>query len=594
MTIPSGWHIGNPLHGIRCRSRVSTSWRATAYVVGTIVALLLVSAVTGPAQALEPVAMASDMSLLIEHINELVRIETWRDADRKNEETVRANLKQIQGKMQGWIDQFRQENQLKNHKPEFFEWMSDDKQYWVFGYRVGKGKRKLSFLTHLDTVGPGSPVWRPFEPRQEQRMYRGAVTTFLVGRGVIDDKGPAVVTLDVFLQFLRQIDDQPQALNGVTLELLFDTSEETDLSTPKYYDRNPDAKPTLGIVFDAEWCIHAEKGIERPSFYVAKTLDPEQGVWIKDFHTSQGPTNQIPTSATARITGVTGVAHALLDHIAANVTHWYRAYEFDDPSYQSATLLVKRDGDDVILTTNVAGAQHGSAPDENRAKGANPLVSLANFLAHLADEGVLKDNHFTRMSRFIQWGWGTMVFGEKHPDLLYRYDTIFKEGNGTTYALTQLVPEDKGVRLSIDIRYAIGHHAQGWNGKEGMIPGDSLFQSVFQQLVERYRASSGGIEVTFKTSTSAAPDIRNPRNEFLTVVNNAYREVIGESCPMHAIGGGTDAKGHPELVAAGALFTESLGPPINFHGLNEGAPLIDLENSAKILRRMMLNAVEMQ
>ena len=103
-----------------------------------------------------------------------------------------------------------------------------------------------------------------------------------------------------------------------------------------------------------------------------------------------------------------------------------------------------------------------------------------------------------------------------------------------------------------------------------MLPGDSLFQAVFQQLVERYRASSGGIEVTFETRTLAAPDIRSPRNEFLTAVNNAYREVMGESCPMHAIGGGTDAKGHPELVAAGALFTESLGPPINFHGLNEG------------------------
>jgi hypothetical protein len=91
-----------------------------------MVALLLVRAVAGTAQTMELVAMSSEMSLLIEHINELVRIETWRDEDRKNEETVRANLQQIQGKMQAWIDQFRQENQLKNHKPEFFEWMSDD------------------------------------------------------------------------------------------------------------------------------------------------------------------------------------------------------------------------------------------------------------------------------------------------------------------------------------------------------------------------------------------------------------------------------------------------------------------------------------
>ena len=45
----------------------------------------------------------------------------------------------------------------------------------------------------------------------------------------------------------------------------------------------------------------------------------------------------------------------------------------------------------------------------------------------------------------------------------------------------------------IDIRYAIGHHAQGWNGQEGMIPGDSLFQSVFQQLV--------GINIVFYAMT---------------------------------------------------------------------------------------------
>src|SRR5918999_5871679 len=34
-----------------------------------------------------------------------------------------------------------------------------------------------------------------------------------------------------------------------------------------------------------------------------------------------------------------------------------------------------------------------------------------------------------------------------------------------------------------------------------------------------------------------------------------------------------------------SLLQSRLGPPINFHGLNGGAPLIDLENSAEILLR---------
>ena len=63
----------------------------------------------------------------------------------------------------------------------------------------------------------------------------------------------------------------------------------------------------------------------------------------------------------------------------------------------------------------------------------------------------------------------------------------------------------------------------------------------------------------------------------------AYRSVMGENCTMHATGGATDAHSFPELVTAGALFTIDMGPPINYHGLDEGAPLTDLENSGKIL-----------
>lgn len=567
-------------------------WGLTIRVLPTLV-MVLVFLAGSSVQAENPPGQSGTQPAWVDQIKEIVSIETWRESGGANEAQVRGNIETIKQTFKGWIDDFVKTSGLRNHRPTFFEWKSPDKKYWVFGWRAGKGERKITFLTHLDTVAPGEGDWGAFEPREEERIYRGSATTFLVGRGTIDDKGPAVVTLNVLLGVLKKLDGNAGALDEVTFELLFDTSEETDLSTPHYYAANRAALPSLGIVFDASWCIRAEKGIERPVFSVPMTDTPKQGIWIGDFRTASGPTNQIPGSATARITGV---AQDSLDEFAANVEQWYRGFQFDDPSYQSASLLLTRDGDDMLLATSVAGAQHGSAPEENREKGANPLVSLANFLAHLADRGVLEENHFTRISRFIRWGWGTMVFGEKHPDLLYRYDTVFKEGNGTTYALTQLVPDDgkRHVTLAVDIRYAIGHHANGWDGSEGMIPGGSLFESALTQLVERYGRTAGGIQVTVETATLAAPDIRNPRNPFLTAVNNAYREVIGVSCPMRAIGGGTDAKGNPELVAAGALFTNSLGPPINFHGVNEGAPIIDLENSAKVLQRILENELDLK
>lgn len=119
-----------------------------------------------------------------------------------------------------------------------------------------------------------------------------------------------------------------------------------------------------------------------------------------------------------------------------------------------------------------------------------------------------------------------------------------------------------------------------------------LFKSALTQLVARYGRTAGGTQVAVETETLAAPDIRNPRNPFLTAVNSAYREAVGVSCPMRAIGGGTDAKCNPELVATGPLLTSSLGLPINFHGVNEGAPIIDLENSAKVLQRILENELD--
>jgi succinyl-diaminopimelate desuccinylase len=178
-----------------------------------------------------------------------------------------------------------------------------------------------------------------------------------------------------------------------------------------------------------------------------------------------------------------------------------------------------------------------------------------------------------------------MVFGEKHPSLLVRNDEVFAEGNGTTYALTRVSTDSdaQAVTLGIDIRYATGHHEQSWDGKDGLIAGKSLFGEIFKDLLAHYAKSAHGSAITFTTTTADAPDIRNPDNAYLSKVNAAYRDALGTDSPMLAIGGGSDAKGQPELVAAGALFTGSLGAPINFHGIDEGAPIVDLVNSQKIL-----------
>ena len=119
----------------------------------------------------------------------------------------------------------------------------------------------------------------------------------------------------------------------------------------------------------------------------------------------------------------------------------------------------------------------------------------------------------------------------------------------------------------------------------------SIFSDVFGQLTGDFNAGSiHSVEV--ETSTAAPPDIRLPENKSFSTVADAYMQVMGEPTPARAIGGGTDAKGHNTLIAAGALFTDELGPPINFHGINEGAPVKDLKNGARIIYRLFVDQIE--
>ena len=521
---------------------------------------------------------------------ELVRIKTYRGGA-LDERQVLANLGAIKTRLLQWTDEFNQT--LQHNRIQPFEWKKTiaGQDYWLFGLRLGSGNYKAAMITHLDTVPPGAADWQPFEPRIESREYLGETQDFLVGRGTIDDKGPAISALIVLRSLAKQYDGS-EALNKATIELIFDTAEETDMATPHYLQDVGAEAPDFGIVFDAFWCVRAEKGIERPVFTIARGEPHEGGtLWIESLASAPGPTNQIPDYAEAVIKASDP---DILQRFYSTVAERYREHVFDDPDYRRAELDPPQlQNGAVRLITHVAGAQHGSAPQENRAQGANPLVSLANFLADLVAQGQLDNNAMAAMATFIHWTWGTQVFGENHPELLQAHDEVFEQGNGTTYAVTKLVAAEESVELSIDIRYALAHHSTRWDGKtEGLLPGPSRFKDIFTALIADFNQQHSAYPVSFNSATAFGPDVRLPSNAQFSRVNQAYKTVMGEDCPFMGIGGGTDAKGHPELLAVGSLFAPELGPPINFHGINEGAPLEHLKRSTQILYHAVKNEIE--
>ncbi|MDE1465542.1 M20/M25/M40 family metallo-hydrolase [Spartinivicinus poritis] len=528
-------------------------------------------------------------SQLLPTTQAFIKHATYRTPDRTNEAIMRKNMANLRDYISGIMSDFNSQQQVD--KFSSFEWKKHIKgrDYWLFGYRIGRGTKKASIIAHLDTVPPGNSDWKPFEARIEQHQYRGQLTDFLVGRGAIDDKGPAVVSLLTLQSLAKELDGNP-LLDDWQLEILFDTSEETGMSMPHYMKDPKQRPPTVGVVFDSAWCVRAEKGIERPIFTLPR--QPQQSydqLWIADLFTPPGPSNQIPDTATAIIKG----PRQQLKAYAKQVMIDYKQFTFDDIDYRPAKLKVMLEGDQLILTTKVAGAQHGSVPHANRAEGANPLVSLANYLAGKVNQGYLAQNDFSQMTQFIEWMWGTYVFGEKHPQLLQAYDDVFSKDNGTTYAVTRVKANDKQIRLRVDIRYATGHQTSQWDGiTEGFLPGNSRFKAIFTELTSAFNQQHQSQVKSF-SQRSTAPDIRRIDGPLFKYIDAAYKSVKGEECPRLAIGGGTDAKGHANLLAVGPMFAGgTMGPPVNYHGVNEGAPINELKASAKILQQSLLNVMK--
>ena len=113
----------------------------------------------------------------------------------------------------------------------------------------GNGDRYLATITHLDVV-PAGDGWKadPFTMREREG--------YILGRGVIDDKGPSVLCLYA-LKFLKE--------SGISLRYpvraLLGANEETGMADVEYYLANYEP-PLFCFSPDAEFpLICGEKGI---------------------------------------------------------------------------------------------------------------------------------------------------------------------------------------------------------------------------------------------------------------------------------------------------------------------------------------------
>lgn len=356
----------------------------------------------------------------------------------------------------------------------------------------GSGEELVGLLVHLDIV-PAGDGWT-VDP------FGGVIKEGkLFGRGVMDDKGPAVS----LMYALAAIKASGVKLNR-RVRIIFGCNEETGSKCVDYYFEKEEM-PTLGFTPDADFpAIFGEKGIM--IFDLVKSINSgldDGGFKLCHLKGGQRP-NMVPDYAEAIIEG-SGVYEIILSAYNA----------------ERGANIVAEVHDNRITFKSYGVSAHGSTPE----KGNNAISHLLCFLDCLD----LAIGDATNFVRFFALQIGLDLNGERMGIALEDEQSgklVFNAG-----VLSMNASE---ARLTVNIRYPI---------------------------TETYEKVVAGIEETLKPWGIRIENMSNDNplyvpkdSELITKLMAVYQDYTGDKGEPIAIGGGTYAKALKQGVAFGPLF----------------------------------------
>ncbi len=141
--------------------------------------------------------------------------------------------------------------------------------YLGFADLAGASEKQLALIAHTDVV-PEGPGWHTDPFKMEQREG------WLLGRGVIDDKGPAVLALHAARFFAERVEQTGEKL-PYTLRVILGANEETSMGDVDYYLENY-PEPDFLFTPDAEFPVCCgEKGLYGATFRSPAVSGPVEG-----------------------------------------------------------------------------------------------------------------------------------------------------------------------------------------------------------------------------------------------------------------------------------------------------------------------------
>jgi len=378
----------------------------------------------------------------------------------------------------------------------------------------------LDILAHMDVVPAPAEKWtvcQPFEPiERDGRLY---------GRGVSDDKGPAIAALYAMV-CVRDL-KVPMARN---VRLILGSDEECGSSDIRvYYAEEAEAPMTFSP--DAEFpLINCERGMFRPVITAAyaedtalpRVLEVKAGV----------KTNVIPDAATAKLQGFT-IAHL-----------W--------PFCEAATAAT--------------GAQFQLYGDENELD-----VICVGVGGHAASPGAA-NNALTALLTLLD----TLPLAQS-------------EGHKRLKAVAQIFPhrDYHGKALGIDMedaasgRITISFDIFSYSPTALQAEADCRCPicANTDNLVEQTNRVCEALGLTNQSQMLIPPHYVPGDGPFVRTLLDCYQTWSGEVGTCVAIGGGTYVHDLKNGVAFGACFP-NVDP--HMHGADEFAPIDDLLTAGMI------------
>ncbi len=380
----------------------------------------------------------------------------------------------------------------------------------------GEGKESVGVLGHLDIV-PIGEGWtkEPLALTQEDG--------YLFGRGVLDDKGPAMAGFYA-LKMLKE--------NGVKLNkkimVILGCDEESGMECMDYYKEHGEI-PQCGFVPDADFpATYGEKG----------------GLHV--LLQGKAHTKIVAMEAGTRPNIVIGKAEL-------EMPYWNEKLQEQFDFYLNSNQLegyAKMNGEHVIL--HIDGVFSHAAEPYN---GVNAALHLLNFVANAYDDT------FARNTYEMLRDWQGKPLG------IQQYGAYMGFLTMNTGIIS--LKETGDCTITIDIRY----------------PNDADVTKIMKKFEEACKVRNYDLSAIMESDSK--PLFVDPNSKLVTSLMDVYRQYSGDDfSPAKTIGGGTYARKFENFVAFGPEFPNSekttsafVGGP---HQRDEGIKVEDLLKAVAI------------